>query len=134
MKFWNEFDRSVLFNKVFSRPIPIGKIVLFSIERDNDRPHINLAFDIPEIPDRPPEKWTIEGFNTCRIGLSCGGLSDVTIKNIPTLDTLKITVRKYEDFFLVKAESEKSLIEFKTRYPSLCGPSVCINDPDSACY
>ncbi|OPA95691.1 hypothetical protein BFW88_08080 [Pseudomonas fluorescens] len=134
MKFWNDFDRSIFFNKVFSLRIPIGTIVLFSVDIDNDRSHITLAFDIPEIPDRPPEKWIIEGFNTCRIGLSCGGLSDVLIKNIPTFDTLKMTVQKFEDFFLIRAESADALIEFKTKYPSLCGPSVYINDPDSGCY
>ena len=132
MKFWNDFDRSTFFNKVFSQPIPIGKIVLFSIDLDNNRSHITLAFDIPQVPDRAPEKWTAEGFNTCRIGLSCGGLSDVIIKNIPTVDTLKMTVQKHEEFFLVRAQSAGSLIEFKTKYPSLCGPSVYINDPDSA--
>ncbi|MBJ2247557.1 Imm50 family immunity protein [Pseudomonas haemolytica] len=133
MKFWNDFDRSIFFNKVFSMPIPIGEIVLFSIDIDNHRSHITLAFDIPEIPDKPPEKWTSEGFNTCRIGLSCGELSDVIIKNIPTLNSLHMTVQKQDDFFLARAESADSLIEFKTKYPSLCGPSVYINDPDSAC-
>lgn len=134
MKFWNDFDRNILFNKVFSQRIPIGEIVLFSVQLDNDNAHITLAFDIPELPDRPPEKWTTEGFNTCRIGLSCGGLSDVIIRNVPTSATLRMTVQKHEDFFLLRAESASSLIEFKTMYPSLCGPSVYINDPDSACY
>jgi hypothetical protein len=133
MKFWNDFDRSIFFNKVFSQSILIGDIVLFSIDVDNDRAHITMAFDIPEVPDRPPEKWKAEGFNTCRIGISCGGLRDVIIKNIPTSDTLKMTVQAQEGFFLVRAQSETSLIEFKTKYPSLCGPSVYINDPDSAC-
>ena len=99
MKFWNDFDRSIFFNRVFSMPIPIGEIVLFSIDIDNHRSHITLAFDIPEIPDKPPEKWTSEGFNTCRIGLSCGELSDVIIKNIPTLNSLHMTVQKQDDFF-----------------------------------
>ncbi|MEW5699321.1 Imm50 family immunity protein [Pseudomonas synxantha] len=134
MKFWNEFDRSIFFNKVFSIQVPIGEIVLFSIDIDNNRSHITLAFDIPEIPDKPPEKWTLEGFNTCRIGLSCGGLSDVVIKNIPTLNRLQMTVQKHENFFIVRAESADSLIEFRTKYPSLCGPSVYIKDPDPACY
>ncbi|WP_455824347.1 Imm50 family immunity protein [Pseudomonas graminis] len=133
MKFWNDFDGSIFFNKVFSGPIKIGEIVLFSVDVDNNRSHITLAFDIPEVPDRPPQKWNAEGFNTCRIGLSCGGLSNVTIKNIPTTDTLQMTVQKNEGFFLVRAESAGSLIEFKTTYPSLCGPSVYTNDPDSAC-
>lgn len=134
MKFWNDFDRSVFFNKVFTSPVPIGEITLFSIDIDNDRPHIYVNFDIPELPDAPPKKWVEEGFNTCRIGLNCGGISDVLIKNIPTNETMKISVKRCDDYFLIRAVSSNSLLEFKTRTPSLSGPSVYFCDPDSACY
>lgn len=134
MKFWNDFERSIFFNHVFTTPILIGKITIFSFNIDNNRSHINMEFDIPEIPDRPPEKWIAEGFNTCRIGLSCGGITDLIIKNLPTLDTFNMSVHKHENFFSVRAESAGSLIEFRTKYPSLSGPSVYMNDPDSACY
>lgn len=134
MKFWNDFDGSIFFNKVFTTPIPIGEITLFSVDINNDHSHIHIAFDIPEIPDNPPIKWVTAGFNTCRLGLSCGGLSDVLIKNIPNTQKMKLTIEKHESYFLVRAQSSKSLIELKTKYPSLCGPSVYTNDPDSACY
>lgn len=132
MKFWNDFDRSIFFNKVFTSPIAIGEITLFSIEIDNNRSHIHVAFDISELPDAPPKKWIKEGFNTCRIGLSCGGLSDVLIKNIPTSETMKISVQKHDGYFLVHAESPNSSFEFKTRHLSLSGPSVYTNAPRSA--
>ncbi|WP_426161011.1 Imm50 family immunity protein [Pseudomonas sp. DWR1-3-2b2] len=51
------------------------------------------------MPDAPPEKWINKGFNTCRIGLDCGGLSDVKINNIPTRETLKVVITKHENHY-----------------------------------
>ncbi|MGH8451531.1 Imm50 family immunity protein [Pseudomonas sp.] len=134
MKYWNELENTTFFNKVFTYPIEIGEITLFSVTIDNDRPNIGLGFDISELPDAPPEKWIKAGYNKCRIGLDCGGLSEVRISNIPTGELLKITLTKHENFYALRAISTTSAIEFKAKYISLCGPSVYINDPDSACY
>ena len=134
MKFWNELENTIFFNKVFTYPVEIGKITLFSVTIDNDRPNIGLGFDISELPDAPPKKWVTEGFNTCRIGLDCGGLSDIKIINIPTDEPLRMVITKYESFYHLQANSKTSAIEFRAKYISLCGPSVYINDPDSACF
>ncbi|AZF41763.1 hypothetical protein C4J87_1590 [Pseudomonas sp. R1-43-08] len=134
MKYWNNLENTIFFNKVFTQLIEIGEITLFNVTIDNDRPNIGLGFDIPELPDSPPDKWLKEGFNSCRIGLDCGGLSDVKISNVPTGEPLKMVIRKHEKFYELRAESNTSLIEFKAKYISLCGPSVYFNDPDSACY
>ncbi len=133
MKYWNELDNTIFFNKVFTYPVEIGEITLFSVTIDNDRPNIGLGFDIPETPDTPPEKWIKEGFNTCRIGLDCGGLSDIRIKNIPTKEKLKMVIIKRENYFELHATSKSSAIELKAKFISLCGPAVYFNDPDSAC-
>lgn len=133
MKYWNELENTIFFNKVFTYPVEIGEITLFSVTIDNDRTNIGLGFDISETPDAPPEKWIKEGFNTCRIGLDCGGLSDVKIKNIPTKETLKMVITKHENYFELQATSKSSAIELKAKYISLCGPAVYINDQDSAC-
>lgn len=124
MKIWNDIEGSTLFNKVFTCPINIGQITLNSLVIDNDIPKIVLSFDISEIPDNPPEKWVKMGFNTCRIGLNCGGVSDTLIKNLPSNEKMEITIKKQLDYYLVRAWSPSSLIEFKTKYPFLSGPSV----------
>lgn len=134
MKYWNDLEDTIFFNKVFTYPVEIGDITLFSVTIDNDRPNIGLGFDISELPDAPPKKWIPEEFNTCRIGLDCGGLSDVRINNIPTKEPLKMVITKHENFYALQAKSATSVIEFKAKYISLCGPSVYFNDPDSACY
>jgi hypothetical protein len=133
MNYWNELENTIFFNKVFTYPVEIGEIVLFSVVIDNDSPNIGLGLDIPQLPDAPPEKWIKEGFNTCRIGLSCGGLSDVEIRNIPTNEALTMVITQHENFYELQAKSKTSLIKFKAKYISLGGPSVYINDPDSAC-
>lgn len=53
MKYWNELENTIFFNKVFTYPVEIGEITLFSVTIDNDRPNIGLGFDISEIPDTP---------------------------------------------------------------------------------
>jgi len=134
MKFWNNLDNTIFFNRVFTCPVEIGEIALFSLKIDNDRPKIILEFDIQELPDSPPEKWVKSGFNTCRIGISCAGLTDLEIKNIPNANPLKMVIIKQQNFFSVDARSATSSIKFKAKYVSLCGPSVYFCDPDSACY
>ncbi|WP_338491214.1 hypothetical protein VRB78_10030 [Pseudomonas trivialis] len=74
-----------------------------------------------------------EGFNTCRIGLDCGGLSDIRIKNIPTKEKFKMVIIKRENYFELHATSKSSAIELKAKFISLCGPAVYFNDPNSAC-
>ncbi|SDN81500.1 Imm50 family immunity protein [Pseudomonas poae] len=133
MKYWNELDNTIFFNKVFTYPVEIGEITLFSVTIDNDRPNIGLGFDIPETPDIPPEKWIKEGFNTCRTGLDCGGLSDIRIKNIPTKEKLKMVIIKRGNYFELHATSKSSAIELKAKFISLCGPAAYFNHPDSAC-
>jgi hypothetical protein len=128
MKFWNDIDGSIFFNQVFKTPIAIGLIELFTINIDHNRPTIILEFDIEELPDAPPSKWKRAEFNTCRIGLNCSEISNLTIKNIPTKEKLSIRITQGENLFMIHASNNSSIIEFTTKHPLLCGPSVYMND------
>jgi hypothetical protein len=128
MKFWNDIDGSIFFNQVFKTPVAIGLIELFTVNIDNNRPTIILEFDIEELPDAPPAKWKKSEFNTCRIGLNCSEISSLMIKNIPTKEKLGIRITQRENLFTVHASNSSSIIEFTTRFPLLCGPSVYMND------
>lgn len=127
MKFWNEIEGSTFFNKVFSKSIPIDSIELFSVIIDNNRPSITIEFDIPELPDKAPEKWKKSGFNKCRIGIHCGNIFNLEIKNIPTQEKLSITIEHSESTYFTRISNNESLIAFSTKYISLCGPSVHTN-------
>jgi hypothetical protein len=131
MKFWNDLDGSTFFNQVFTTPIAINTIELFTVSIDNSRPTIILEFDISERPDAPPTKWKRSEFNTCRIGLNCGGIGDLKINNIPTKEKLNISIIKKENIFMVNASNKDSSIQFTTKFPLLCGPSVYMNDKNS---
>ena len=56
MKYWNELDHNIFFEKIFSTPVEIGQIALFSLQIENDRPSVGLGFDIPEFPDTLTKK------------------------------------------------------------------------------
>ena len=116
------------FNQIFKSPVPIGFIELSTVNIDNNRPTIILEFDIEELPDAPPAKWKKAEFNTCRIGLNCSEISNLTIKNIPTKEKLSIRITQSENLFTIHASNNSSIIEFTTKYPLLCGPSVYMSD------
>ncbi|NWD26303.1 hypothetical protein HX864_23755 [Pseudomonas yamanorum] len=130
MKYWNELDESIFFCKLFSHPIEIGRISLFSLQIENDQPSLGLGFDIPEFPDNLPEKWQNKGFNTCRLGLTCSNISDLKITNIPTKEIFSATIAEENGILIFQAAAKKSSIEFKAQFISLNGPSVYINDPE----
>jgi hypothetical protein len=131
MEFWNNFDGSTFFNQIFTTPISIGAIELFNITIDNSRPTTILEFGINELPDAPPAKWKKTPFNTCRIGLNCGEIGNLSIKIIPTKEKLNITITKIENLFTINASNSDSLIKFTTKFPLLCGPSVYLNSVES---
>lgn len=128
MKTWNQLEGNKLFNIVFSYPVEIGEIELFSLTLENDQPKLIIQFDISSLPDTPPAKWG--KFNKCRLGLYCLSISDLLVKNIPCRESLNITIENTNDAFYIRASNSTSLIEFKAGFVSLSGPSVylCGND------
>ncbi|AZF62730.1 Imm50 family immunity protein [Pseudomonas sp. LBUM920] len=130
MKYWNELDGSIFFGKIFSQPIAIDRIALFSMRIDNDQPCVGLGFDIPEFPDQLPEKWKNKGYNTCRTGLICHNIKELKVQNIPAHEVFKVEIKKHNDHFEFHATSENASIEFKARFISLSDPNVYINSPD----
>lgn len=130
MKYWNELDGSIFFGKIFSQPIAINRIALFSMRIDNDQPCVGLGFDIPEFPDQLPEKWKNKGYNTCRTGLICHNIKELKVQNIPAHEVFKVEIKKHNDHFEFHATSENASIEFKARFISLSDPNVYINGPD----
>ncbi|MEB0207475.1 Imm50 family immunity protein [Pseudomonas sp. CCC3.1] len=127
MKYWNDLDGSVFFNKVFSAPVAIGVVQLFAITIDNNTPNVILEFDITELPDMPPEKWKKNGFNTCRIGINISNIKNLHIKNVPTKENLVAIISKPSNTYIVQLSNKDSLIEFTAQHILLCGPSVYIN-------
>ena len=130
MKHWNELDGSIFFSKIFSRPIEIEKIALFSLRIENDQPCIGMGFDIPEFPDNLPEKWKNKGYNMCRVGITCNDVKDLTIRNIPAHEIFTVNINRDNDYFTFEAISDSASIEFRAKFISLSGPNVYINGPD----
>lgn len=132
MKYWNELDTNIFFEKIFTQPVEIGEITIFSLQIDNDRPSLGIGFDIPDFPDSLPEKWKNKGYNVCRLGIDCYGISDLKILNIPIRDTFFLKITKEDEQTLFHATNKHSLIEFKAQSISICNPNVYIrgNDED----
>ena len=71
------------------------------------------------------------GFNTCRIGIHCGNIFNLEIKNIPTHEILSIAIKNSGGTYFTTISNSNSSISFTTRYISLCGPSVYMNSLDT---
>ncbi|TKJ72244.1 hypothetical protein PspCFBP13509_29330 [Pseudomonas sp. CFBP13509] len=130
MKYWNDLDQNIFFEKIFSEPVEIGRIALFSLQIENDRPSVGLGFDIPDFPDRLPGKWEDKGYNTCRMGIDCHGIQDLKIQNIPVREVFFVKISKKNNQFYFQATNKNALIEFKAKFISLVDPNVYINGPD----
>lgn len=127
MKNWNDLDGSIFFNKLFSQPIEIGKAYIHSLHIENDQNNFGIGFDIPNFPDRLPEKWKDKGYNTCRIGLTCSNITNLKIINLPLREVFTIEIIKESEHFFFSAKSRNASVEFKAEWLSLSGPSVYLN-------
>ena len=125
---WNELDGSTFFNMVFTYNVKIEEIKLFSLIIDHRSPQITMAFDIKELPDRPPIKWTNMGFNTCRIGITCSEVDDLLLKNLPYNLNIKFKIEKTGTRFKILGVTDDSHIEFTAAFLILRDPSVYLND------
>ena len=94
MKYWNELDHNIFFEKIFSTPVEIGQIALFSLQIENDRPSVGLGFDITDFPDILPKKWEGKGYNTCRMGIDCHRIQDLRVQNIPVREVFFVKITK----------------------------------------
>ena len=130
MKYWNDLDRNIFLEKIFSKPIEICQIALFSMQIENDRPSVGLGFDIPEFPDTLPKKWEGKGYNTCRMGIDCHGIQDLSIKNIPLREVFFVKITKENNQLYFQATNKNALIEFKAKFITLVDPNIYINGPD----
>ena len=125
---WNELDGSNFFNMVFTYNVKIEEIKLFSLIIDHRNPQITMDFDIKELPDRPPIKWTNMGFNTCRIGITCSEVNDLLLKNLPHNLNIKIKIEKIGARFKISGIADDFHIEFTAAFLRLRDPSVYLND------
>ncbi|WP_321143040.1 Imm50 family immunity protein [Pseudomonas extremaustralis] len=79
---------------IFSKPVEIGRIALFSLQIENDRPSMGLGFYIPDFPDILPKKWEGKGYNTCRMGIDCHGIQDLRVQNISVREVFFVKITK----------------------------------------
>ncbi|MHC8303871.1 Imm50 family immunity protein [Pseudomonas sp. PB3P13] len=124
MKYWNELDGSAFFCMVFSGRVLIDEIKLFSIVVDNNQSVVTLAFDIRDLPDKPPKKWVLNEYNACRIGISCSEFEGLMIKNLPTDEIFRLSIAKKNSRTVVSATSASSSINFTASFLTLRDPSV----------
>ncbi|MBM9488093.1 hypothetical protein JBE38_19355 [Pseudomonas sp. ICBG1301] len=130
MKYWNDLEGSIFLSKIFSTPIEIGRVALFSLRIENDQPCIRMGFDIPEFPDNLPDKWKNKGFNMCRIGLTCNDIKNLNILNLPAHEIFAVKIKKDSHYFTFEAMSQNASIKFNAKFVSLDGPTVYTNAPD----
>ncbi|MGN4049920.1 Imm50 family immunity protein [Pseudomonas sp. SM4] len=124
MKYWNEMEGSKFFNIIFSETIEIDEIKLFALNIDNNLSTLTLAFDIKELPDKPPIKWQSTQYNACRIGITFSDIKCLKATNIPAKEILKLSINKTDERYSILATSSASEINFTASSLRLREPSV----------
>jgi hypothetical protein len=93
MNNWNDLQTSKLFDMVFTTKIPIEKIVIEKVELYNSCNSLRVDFDLlNQLPDNPPEKWRIAGYNRCRLGLDCNNIKNLNISGNVISDVYDIKI------------------------------------------
>ena len=123
-------DQNIFFEKIFSKPVEIWRIALFSLQIENDRPSVGLGLDITDFPDILPKKWEGKGYNTCRMGIDCHRIQDLRVQNIPVRQVFFVKIAKKNNQLYFQATNKNALIEFKAKFISLAAPNVYINGSD----
>lgn len=126
--YWNDLDGSVLFGKVFSSPVKISEIDIFDIKIDRDGSTVIISFDlVGEVPDQPPPKW-VKGYNRCRCGINCGGVSQMKIEGISPNMLAEINIKKYDLYSEINIFGDAINMYLKCLHVQLMGPSVYISN------
>lgn len=124
---WNDIDGSILFNKVFTKPVEVRKIDIFDIKIDREAATVIISFDlIDELPDNPPPKWT-KGYNRCRCGLNCSGVDHLKIEGMSTEMSANITIGMHTENNEVIIKGRYIFLNLKCSHIQLMGPSVYIS-------
>lgn len=122
--FWNDLDGTVLFNKVFSKPVKISDIDLFEVKIDREGPTVTIIFDlIGELPDIPIAKWG-KKYNKCRCGINCGGVTSINIEGIAVNMLAKIEIKQEINHNLVIIKGVNFQLELVCLHIQFMGPSV----------
>lgn len=124
---WNEIDGSILFNKVFSKPIEIGEIDIFDINIDREAATVIISFDLVNVlPDIPPPKWVV-GYNRCRCGINCSGVRHLKIEGMATDMPAKIEIENKSGNSEVIIKGDDVFLNLRCSHIQLMGPSVYIS-------
>ncbi|WP_445374571.1 Imm50 family immunity protein [Photorhabdus tasmaniensis] len=125
--FWNDLDGTILLNKVFSNPVEISDIDLFDIKIDREGPAVIISFDlIGKLPDNPPVKW-VKGYNKCRCGINCGGVSSINIEGIAVNMLAKIEIKKENGHNKVIINGSNFRLNLECMHIQFTWPSVYIS-------
>lgn len=125
--YWNELDGSILFNKVFTTNVVINEIDIFDIKIDREAATVIVSFDlINALPDNPPPKW-IKGYNRCRCGINCSGVSELSLNGISVNMLAKIKIERKDGGDYVAINGDMINLHLKYAHIQLMGPSVYID-------
>ena len=125
--YWNDLDGSVLLGKVFSEPVEISNIDVFDIKIDREGKTVIISFDlVNQLPDNPPPKWP-QGYNRCRCGINCSGVSELSIAGISVDMPAKINITKLNDYIEIIIAGPDLHLSMKCSHIHFMGPTVYIS-------
>jgi hypothetical protein len=127
--YWNNLPGSELLKRIFSYPVPIGKISLFDIHINRDGPTIRINFDLINlVPDLPPLKWKMTPFNRCRLGLNCSNFTNLEIIGWDFQNIVEVTIDLQNNgAYKLHYFGEKTNIRFDCSDLIIVGPSVYLS-------
>ena len=75
---WHELaENPQAIDRLYETPPALVGVELNVLTLSDDR--LQLAFELPRFPDRPPHRWQRDGFNAAWVGLSLFGTKDIEL-------------------------------------------------------
>jgi hypothetical protein len=67
---------------------------VFDLVMSRDGPHLEVRFDLPEYPDKPPVKWAAKGANRVQLTLRAQPVAELSVAGLAWEMTATLTVEK----------------------------------------
>ncbi|NUU69039.1 hypothetical protein HQN64_23480 [Enterobacteriaceae bacterium BIT-l23] len=125
---WNDLDGTILLGKVFSKPLKMSMVDVFSVKIERDGPSILIEFDlVGSLPDNPPKKWGND-YNKCRAGINCSGVTQLSFNDVGTRMLANIKIEKVGLLYRVSLNGDNLAISFECGDVRFMGPSVYLSN------
>jgi hypothetical protein len=99
---WHELSENPQMLSAFYNNVPqLDSVEIHEILLHRDGPLLKVRFEMPIFPDKPPDSWLKQGFNTAQLVVDFWSISDLAIQGWSTTNIGNLRIEKIADLNLL---------------------------------